>query len=129
MADHTGVPIANPAGSSAYRQATRQPGDIGIWMAFPARETGGGARIGFATGSKPCLRTGVDHGNLGRICVALTASMHADVDAFPAATRALRRRDKGAPGVRPHHHEHDCGGVVPDPEGHDIEANCRRTEA
>lgn len=37
--------------------------------------------------------------------------------------------DNGAPGLRPHYHEHYYGAFVLDPDGHNIEAVCHLPEA
>jgi hypothetical protein len=46
------------------------------------------------------------------------------VDAFYRAALAAGGRDNGAPGPRPHYHEHYYGAFVLDPDGHNIEAVC-----
>jgi hypothetical protein len=35
-------------------------------------------------------------------------------------------RDNGAPGLRPHYHEHYYGAFVLDPDGNNIEAVCHK---
>jgi hypothetical protein len=50
------------------------------------------------------------------------------VDAFYAAALAAGGRDNGAPGNRPHYHEHYYGACVDcirlDPDGHNVEVVC-----
>jgi catechol 2,3-dioxygenase-like lactoylglutathione lyase family enzyme len=46
------------------------------------------------------------------------------VKAFHRAALAAGGRDNGAPGERPHYHEHYFGAFVLDPDGHNIEAVC-----
>ena len=46
------------------------------------------------------------------------------VRAFYEAAMAAGGTDNGAPGVRPHYHEHYYGAFVLDPDGHNIEAVC-----
>ena len=58
------------------------------------------------------------------IHVAFRASGRAIVRSFYEAAMAAGGRDNGAPGVRPHYHEHYYGAFVLDPDGHNIEAVC-----
>ena len=59
---------------------------------------------------------------------AFRANSRADVDAFHAAAIAAGARDNGAPGLRPHYHEHYYGAFVLDPDDNNIEAVCHRPE-
>jgi catechol 2,3-dioxygenase-like lactoylglutathione lyase family enzyme len=56
--------------------------------------------------------------------VCFRAPDRATVDAFYKAALAAGGRDNGAPGVRPHYHEHYYGAFVLDPEGNNVEAVC-----
>jgi catechol 2,3-dioxygenase-like lactoylglutathione lyase family enzyme len=56
--------------------------------------------------------------------IAFRASGRALVRAFHDAALAAGGKDNGAPGVRPHYHEHYYGAFVLDPDGHNIEAVC-----
>jgi catechol 2,3-dioxygenase-like lactoylglutathione lyase family enzyme len=58
--------------------------------------------------------------------IAFAAPDRAAVDAFHAAALAAGAADDGAPGLRPHYHEHYYGAFVRDPDGHPIEAVCHR---
>ena len=58
------------------------------------------------------------------IHVAFRANGRAVVRAFYDAAVAAGGKDNGAPGVRPHYHEHYYGGFVHDPDGHNVEAVC-----
>jgi catechol 2,3-dioxygenase-like lactoylglutathione lyase family enzyme len=62
----------------------------------------------------------------GRLHVAFSAPSRAAVDAFHAAAIAVGGTDYGAPGLRPHYEEHYYSAYVLDPDGHNIEAVCRR---
>ena len=61
--------------------------------------------------------------------VAFTAADRATVDRFHASAIAAGGVDNGKPGVRPHYHAHYYGAFVLDPDGHNIEAVCRRAPA
>jgi catechol 2,3-dioxygenase-like lactoylglutathione lyase family enzyme len=53
----------------------------------------------------------------------------AGVDAFYAAALAAGGADNGAPGLRPHYHEHYYAAFVHDPDGNNIEAVCHLPES
>jgi|SRR5690625_4905505 len=77
-------------------------------------------------------------------CLAVYSSEHAAGDprrhwCFKAINRAHVRdfyeaglqhggQDDGAPGIRPHYHEHYFGAFLLDPEGNRVEAVCHRAE-
>lgn len=56
--------------------------------------------------------------------IAFKAASRAMVDAFHAAAMAAGGTDNGAPGVRPHYHEHYYAAFVIDLDGNAIEAVC-----
>jgi len=58
------------------------------------------------------------------IHIAFVAPDRAAVDAFYEAAMAAGGRDNGAPGLRPHYHEHYYGAYVYDPDGNNVEAVC-----
>lgn len=58
--------------------------------------------------------------------VAFAAPDRATVDAFYAAAVAAGGRDNGAPGLRPQYHPDYYGAFVLDPDGHNVEAVCRK---
>lgn len=60
--------------------------------------------------------------------IAFAASDRAAVRAFHAAALEAGGRDDGAPGLRPHYHEHYYGSFVLDPDGNGVEAVCHATE-
>ncbi len=56
------------------------------------------------------------------------AMSRATVRTFHAAGLAHGGKDDGAPGLRPHYHEHYFGAFLLDPEGNRVEAVCHRAE-
>jgi catechol 2,3-dioxygenase-like lactoylglutathione lyase family enzyme len=60
--------------------------------------------------------------------VAFKADNRAAVDAFHAAALAAGGTDEGAPGLRPHYHEHYYGAYVRDPDGNKLQAVCHAAE-
>ena len=59
---------------------------------------------------------------------AFRVESRAEVDAFYKAAMAAGGRDNGAPGPRPHYHEHYYGAFVLDPDGNNVEAVCHEPE-
>jgi catechol 2,3-dioxygenase-like lactoylglutathione lyase family enzyme len=64
----------------------------------------------------------------GRVHFAFVAKDRAAVRAFHAAALQVGGKDNGAPGLRPHYHDHYYGAFVLDPDGHNIEAVCHLKE-
>jgi catechol 2,3-dioxygenase-like lactoylglutathione lyase family enzyme len=60
--------------------------------------------------------------------VAFASPDRAAVDAFYRAAIAAGARDNGLPGLRPNYHPTYYGAFVLDPDGHNIEAVCHRSE-
>ncbi len=64
----------------------------------------------------------------GRMHIAFAAQSRAEVDAFHRAALGAGGSCKGAPGIRPVYGEHYYAAFVVDPDGHTIEAVCRKPE-
>jgi catechol 2,3-dioxygenase-like lactoylglutathione lyase family enzyme len=60
--------------------------------------------------------------------IAFAASDRGTVDRFYEAAIAAGGRDNGPPGIRPHYDPNYYGAFVLDPDGHNVEAVCRRPE-
>jgi catechol 2,3-dioxygenase-like lactoylglutathione lyase family enzyme len=60
--------------------------------------------------------------------VAFAAGSRAMVDAFYAAAMSAGGADNGPPGIRAHYHPNYYACFVLDPDGHHIEAVCRRPQ-
>ncbi|RUL69220.1 VOC family protein [Dyella choica] len=124
MIDHTGVSVSDFQKSKAfYTQALSAIG-YALLMEFPAAVTGHADVAGFGEPPKPDFWISGGAPNDPPIHVAFRVSSRAMVDAFHQAALAAGGRDNGAPGVRPHYHEHYYGAFVLDPDGHNVEAVC-----
>ena len=75
-------------------------------------------RAFFWIGLREEIRTGAH--------VAFAAPDRRVVDVFHAEALAGGGRDNGKPGLRPHYHADYYGAFVLDPDGHNIEAVCRK---
>ena len=130
MLDHIGLDVSGFERSREfYRQVLATLG-ASLLMEVTAEQTGDGAHAGFGIDGKPSFWIGTSRDGpvAGPVHVAFTAPDRATVDAFHRAALRAGAKDNGAPGLRPHYHEHYYGAFVLDPDGHNIEAVCHRPE-
>ena len=123
MIDHAGITVSDWQKSKTFYDAAL--GAIGAkLLALVPEEHTGGAKVGGYGRHKPdfWLAEGAEPGP-GRH-YAFMARSRAEVDAFYEAALAAGGRDNGAPGPRPHYHEHYYGAFVFDPDGNNVEAVC-----
>jgi catechol 2,3-dioxygenase-like lactoylglutathione lyase family enzyme len=122
MLDHTGLHVTNPAASRAFYEKALAPLGYKVLREIPTQFTGG--KVVFGLGVPPKADFWVAEGTpeSPRAHIAFSADSRAAVDAFYAAAIAAGGKDNGAPGPRPHYHEHYYGAFVLDPDGHNIEA-------
>ncbi len=127
MIDHTGIAVSDWSRARAFYDAALGALGASLLMVVP-KEFTGGKNVGGYGRERPVwwLNDGGEPGP-GRH-TAFTASTRAEVDAFYAAALAAGGRDNGAPGLRPHYHEHYYGAFVFDPDGNNIEAVCHAPE-
>ena len=120
MIDHLGLTVSDLAASRAFYEAALAPLGYGVVMEIA---DGDSAHLGFGAGRPDfwiSARTPVSEG----VHAAFAAPDRATVDAFHAAALAAGGTDNGAPGPRPHYHEHYYGAFVLDPDGNNVEAVC-----
>jgi catechol 2,3-dioxygenase-like lactoylglutathione lyase family enzyme len=126
MIDHIGLAVSDLERAKAFYSNALAPLGIGVVMEVSAEETGAGAQAGFGKDNKASFWIGASDRPKGGAHVAFTAPTRAEVDAFYRAALGAGGRDNGAPGPRPHYHEHYYGAFVLDPDGNNIEAVCHR---
>jgi catechol 2,3-dioxygenase-like lactoylglutathione lyase family enzyme len=121
MIDHVGITVRDWNASTAFYDAAFAPLGITLLAQVPEQFTGG-VKVGGYGRTKPdfWLTAGAEPGP-GRH-YAFTVRSKDEVEAFYAAAIAAGGRDNGAPGPRPHYHEHYYGGFVFDPDGNNVEA-------
>jgi catechol 2,3-dioxygenase-like lactoylglutathione lyase family enzyme len=124
MIDHTGVSVSDIAKSTEFYTKALSAIGYALLLEFPASVTGHTDVAGFGEPQKPDFWISKGVPNNPPIHVAFRVSSRAQVDAFYKAAMAAGGRDNGAPGTRPHYHEHYYGAFVLDPDGHNIEAVC-----
>jgi catechol 2,3-dioxygenase-like lactoylglutathione lyase family enzyme len=122
MIDHIGIAVSNIDNSIAFYTKALAPLGYELIMSFDI--PGGGGRVaGFGAGGKPDLWLATGEVKQ-HVHVAFRANGRETVRKFYEAALAAGGKDNGAPGVRPHYHEHYYGGFVHDPDGHNVEACC-----
>jgi catechol 2,3-dioxygenase-like lactoylglutathione lyase family enzyme len=124
MIDHTGVSASDFEKSKAFYTTTLSAIGYALLMEFPASVTGHTDVAGFGEPPKPDFWIHKGAANQPPLHIAFRVSSREAVDAFYKASMAAGGRDNGAPGIRPHYHEHYYGAFVLDPDGNNIEAVC-----
>lgn len=128
MIDHTGVSVSDFEKSKAFYDSALSAIGYALLMEFPASVTGSTDVAGFGEPPKPDFWITKGVPNQPSIHVAFRVNSRAQVDAFYKAALAAGGRDNGAPGIRPHYHQHYYGAFVLDPDGHNVEAVCHSPE-
>jgi catechol 2,3-dioxygenase-like lactoylglutathione lyase family enzyme len=126
MLDHVGLQVSGYERSREFYRKVLAPLGGALVMEVTAEQTGDGAHAGFGIDGRPTFWIGTtQHGNsAGPVHIAFSAANRAAVDAFHRIALAAGATDNGAPGLRPHYHQHYYGAFVLDPDGHNIEAVC-----
>jgi catechol 2,3-dioxygenase-like lactoylglutathione lyase family enzyme len=122
MLDHVSLGVSDIERSRKFYDQALRP--LGIERLYAEGETASGyganRKAFFWIGLREPVQTG-SH-------VAFVAEDREAVDRFHRAALAAGGRDNGPPGLRPHYHEDYYGAFVLDPDGHNIEAVCRRKQ-
>ena len=129
MVDHIGLIAKDYARSKLFYEAALAPLLITKLMAVTPEQTGAGSHCGFGANGHPFFWIGSHGPPSTGLHVAFTAQSRDIVDEFYRAALGARGRDNGAPGLRPHYHEHYYGAFLFDPNGNNVEAVCHRSEA
>jgi len=119
--DHVGIDVRDYERSKRFYSEALRP--LGYELAMEPVENVGG----FAAKGKPDFWIAGGEAS-GGTHLAFAADDRATVDAFHAAALAAGGTDNGAPGLRPHYHEHYYGAYVRDPDGNNVEAVCHLPE-
>jgi catechol 2,3-dioxygenase-like lactoylglutathione lyase family enzyme len=122
MLDHVTLGVSDIERSRKFYDNALRP--LGIERLYAEGETASGyganRKAFFWIGLQKAAQTG-SH-------VAFAAEDRQTVDRFHEAALSAGGRDNGPPGLRPHYHEDYYGAFVLDPDGHNIEAVCRRKQ-
>jgi catechol 2,3-dioxygenase-like lactoylglutathione lyase family enzyme len=124
MFDHVGFPVGNLKAALDFYTKALAP--LGIKMVFevtPEMTGEKSSHYGFGV-DRPQFWIGSGKKPQSSLHVAFAAKDRKTVDAFYKAALAAGGTNNGAPGPRPHYHEHYYGAFVRDPDGNNIEAVC-----
>lgn len=126
MIHHIDFAVADFAKSRAFYVRALAP--LGMAAVMDVKRDDGRKLTGFGTPPDPefWIRTGRVPDV--RLHVAFLAASRAAVDAFHAAALEAGGTDNGSPGLRPHYAKNYYAAFILDPDGHNIEAVCRRAK-
>lgn len=127
MIDHTGISVTDFDAAKAFFDKALAPLGGSLLMMVPPEFTGG-VKVGGYGRDRPVFWLQQGEQQQPAVHVAFTADDRAGVDAFYEAALAAGGKDNGAPGLRPHYHEHYYGAFVLGPDGHNIEAVCHKPQ-
>jgi catechol 2,3-dioxygenase-like lactoylglutathione lyase family enzyme len=120
MIDHLHLPVRNVRRSTTFYHLALAPLEYRVVRDF------GDAAAGLGTQNYALLGLVYVEGNIRPLHFAFSALDRATVCACHQAALAAGARTNGAPGLRPHYHEHYFAGFFLDPDGHNIEVVCHQ---
>lgn len=123
MIDHSGLSVADFERSKEFYIKALAPLEASLLHTVPEEHTSGAKVIGFGR-DRPTFWVNDGGAQKPTLHFAFVAESRAQVDAFHVAALEAGGEDNGAPGLRPHYHEHYYGAFVLDPDGNNIEAVC-----
>jgi len=127
MIDHVTFGVSDFARSTRFYDRALAPLGVKRLFDVPSAISGGVNVTGYGD-QRPWFWLVEKDATQGMLHIALEADDRAAVDAFHREALAAGGRDNGAPGLRPHYHPDYYGAFVFDPDGHNIEACCRKPE-
>lgn len=119
--DHIGIAVSDYDRSKQFFCRALAP--LGIELVV---EVEGWAGLG--KGGKAEFWFGAGDQKQSPMHIAFIADTRDQVRAFHAAALAAGGTDNGSPGIREIYHPNYFGAFVLDPDGHNVEAVCRRPE-
>lgn len=123
MLDHIDFAVTDLERSRAFYVAALAPLGVRPLLEIERADRRG---TGFGAGDYAQFYIGGGPPVAGRLHVAFEAVSRAAVDAFHKAALEAGGRDHGPPGVRSHYDPAYYAAYVADPDGHVVEAVCRR---
>jgi catechol 2,3-dioxygenase-like lactoylglutathione lyase family enzyme len=126
--DHLGMQFSDYPRALRFYRLALAPLGISVVMQLTKEETGTYEGAGLGRDGKPTFWISGGQRTAPGMHVAFVADNRAAVDRFFEAALAAGGVDNGAPGIRAHYHPNYYGAFVLDPEGHNIEAVCHKSE-
>ncbi len=121
MIDHFNLPVSDLDRSRSFYERVIEP--LGVRV---LGQDGQAIGFGAASWAFGIIATSPPFPTLH---LAFTAASRADVDGFYAAALFVGARPNGSPGLRPEYDPDYYAAFVLDPDGHNIEAVCRKRVA
>ena len=127
MIDHTGYSVSDFEVAKRFYDQALAPLGASLLMMVPVEHTGG-EKVGGYGVDRPVFWLNEGGIQTPPVHIAFRAETRAEVHAFYDAAIAAGGKDNGAPGLRPHYHEHYYGAFVLDPDVHNVEVVCHKAE-
>ena len=127
MIDHAGFSVTGFEKAKAFYDKALAPIGASLLYMVPEEFTGG-EKVGGYGIDRPVFWLNEGGEQNPKLHFAFSASSRSQVDKFYQAALEAGGEDNGAPGLRPHYHEHYYGAFVRDPDGHNIEVVCHLPE-
>ena len=127
MNDHIDIAAANLQRSREYYRRTLAP--LSFEPIVDIDRSDGRKGTGFGRESKPQFWIGGGSAVVGRLHIAFEAESRAAVDEFYKEALSAGAKSKGEPGLQPRYGDNYYAAFVLDPDGHTIEAVCRRHDS
>lgn len=121
MIDHFNLPVGNLASSRRFYERVLEPLELRFLM-----EDGDAVGFGTETWQFGIVAT---QKPFPRLHLAFAASSRRAVDRFFEVATSIGARSNGSPGVRSEYDSDYYAAFVLDPDGHNIEAVCRKRGA
>jgi catechol 2,3-dioxygenase-like lactoylglutathione lyase family enzyme len=122
--DHIDFAVTNLDRSRAYYTSVLSVLGIEPFMEIDRED--GHKGIGFGSHNGPQFWIGGGRAVGGRLHIAFAASSRSEVDDFYRTALEAGGTSRGAPGARPNYGKDYYAAFVTDPDGHVLEAVCRR---
>jgi catechol 2,3-dioxygenase-like lactoylglutathione lyase family enzyme len=120
MLDHVTIGVSDIGRSKRFYDKALSP--LGIERLYGDGES----FAGYGADRKAFFWIGLRNASQTSTHVAFTAQDRETVEQFHRTALAAGGQDNGPPGLRPHYDKDYYGAFVLDPDGHNIEAVCRK---
>ncbi len=120
--DHLNLYVADVARSRAFYEQLLVPNGMPVNREF------GEIAVGFGPGNYAVLALVRQAGDVQPVHLAFRVDTREEVDALYTTAISAGAVDNGAPGLRPHYHQHYYAAFLVDPDGHNLEFVCHEPD-
>lgn len=128
MLDHITLNVKDAHRSRAFYDRALAPLEVRVLVDIPATKDSETV-LAYGEGKRAYFWLAQASPVSGPLHISFAAETRAQVVAFYEAAIAAGGVDNGKPGPRPHYGPTYYGAFIIDPDGHNIEAVCRRAES